>query len=98
MGLRLHVFREIPLGLEREVAVLAHVRPEVAVRPNVFLEHRGFLAPNTASVAHVAASTAASNVGVVVLIRRLVAALDVFPLSKLGIRRHGGLQGSKNFE
>ena len=65
---------QIPLGLEAEVAVLAGVRPDVGVGPDVLLEHGGLLAPDAACVTDVLAPPPAPDVGVVV-IGRLVAAL-----------------------
>jgi len=69
------VLCQVALRLEREVAVPARVRPEVGVRPDVFLQHGRLLAPDAATVADVTTSTAASNVGVVI-VKALVTAFD----------------------
>ena len=75
VGLGLHVFRQVPLRLEGEVAVAAGVRPEIGVRPDVLLEHRWLLATDAAAVAYIATPTAAADVGVVI-VEALVPALD----------------------
>ena len=77
VGLGLHVLGEIALGLEGKVAVAARVGPEVAVRPDVLLQHRGLLAPDAAALANVPTPTAPPHVGVVVVVVGLVAALDL---------------------
>ena len=90
VGLGLHVFGEVALGLEGEVAVAARVRPEVAVRPDVLLQHGGLLAADAAALAHVPAPPAPAHVGVVVVVVGLVAALDL-----TGRRRFAGRPGGR---
>ena len=77
VGLGLHVLGEIAFGLEGKVAMAARVRPEVAVRADVLLQHRGFLATDAAALAHVPTPTASAHVGVLVVVVGLVAALDL---------------------
>ena len=88
VGLGLHVLGKIAFGLEGEVAVAARVWPEVAVRPDVFLQHGGLLASDTAALAHVPPSPASPHVGVVVIVVGLVAALDL--TGRVIARRPGG--------
>ena len=70
VSLALHVFGQVPLGLEAEVTILASERPHVGVGPDVFLQHGGFLTADTTGVADIFATTPTSDVGVVI-IRRL---------------------------
>ena len=66
------MFRQIPFGFETEIALATGVRPQIRVRPDVFLQHGRLFAPDAAFLAHVTSSTAATDVRV--LFRRLVAA------------------------
>ena len=75
MRFRLHVLGQIALSLEAEVAVLAGVRPDVGVGPDVLLEHRRLLAPDPAGVADILPPSPAPDVGVIV-ISRLVTSLN----------------------
>jgi hypothetical protein len=61
------VLRQVPLRLERKVAVATRVRPEVGVRPDVFLKHGRFLAPDPTAVAYVSTPATPADVGVVVV-------------------------------
>ena len=90
MGLGLHVFGEVALGLEGEVAVAARVRTEVAMRADVLLQHGGLLAADAAALADVPAPPAPAHVGVVVVVVGLVAALDL-----TGRRRFAGRPGGR---
>ena len=66
---------QIALSLEAEVAVLAGVRPDIGVGPDVLLEHRRLLAPDPAGVTDILAPAPAPDVGVIV-ISRLVTSLN----------------------
>ena len=67
VSFRLHVLRQVPRGLEGDVAVATRGGPEVRVRPDVLLQHGRLLTPDAAVVAYVATSSATSYVCVVVI-------------------------------
>ena len=92
----LHVLGQVAFGLEAEVAVFACVRPEVAVGPDVFLQHGRFLATNPAALAHVFPAAPTPDVGIVV-VRRLVATFHLSPAPLVGDKGIlSGKRGMKN--
>ena len=64
MRLGLHVFGQVALGFEGEVAESARVRSEIAVCADVLLQHGWLLAPNATAIAHVSTPSATANVRV----------------------------------
>lgn len=62
-----HVVRGATFRLEGEVAELADVRPDVGVRPDVFLQHAGLLAADAALLADVLPPAATTDVNVVLV-------------------------------
>ena len=79
MSFRLHVFCQISFGFETEVAVLACIRSNICVGPNMLLQHGRLFAPDSTAVTDVLSSSSAPDVGVVVIgrfISSLYSSLD----------------------